>query len=217
MICALVLAAGRSRRAGGANKLLAPIAGKAAVRYVVDALAASRVDRILAVTGHDGAAVERALAGSGADFVRNAAWGEGLASSLRAGLAALAPATGAALVCLGDMPAVSPRSIGRILAARAGAGGRAVVPTCRGRRGNPVLWERRFFPAMARLAGDRGARGLIDTDAGLALEVETGDDGVLMDIDTPAALARVRAAMPPAGRDGAFPNLAAASGGPPCP
>lgn len=215
MICALVLAAGRSRRAGAANKLLAPIAGKAAVRHVVDALAASRVDRILAVTGHDGAAVERALAGSGAGLVRNAAWSEGLASSLRAGLAALAPATSAALICLGDMPAVSPQSIGRILAAR--DAGRVVVPTCRGRRGNPVLWDRRFFPVLARLAGDRGARGLID--AGLALEVETGDDGVLMDIDTPAALARVRAAMaqPGAGRGAPFPTLAAASGGPPCP
>lgn len=192
-IVALVLAAGRSRRAGAANKLLAPIAGKPVLRHVVDALAASRVESILAVTGHDAVATGRALAGSGAATVHNPGWQAGLASSLRTGLAALAAGTEAVLVCLGDMPAVKPASIDRILAAR--RAGAIVVPTCRGRRGNPVLWPRRLFPAMMRLAGDCGAWRLIAGKSGAVAWVETGDDGVLMDVDTPAALARARAVM----------------------
>ena len=195
-VAAVVLAGGRSRRAGAANKLLAPIAGKAVLRHVVDALAASRVERILAVTGHDAAAAGRALAGSGAAIVHNPGWREGLASSLRTGLAALARDTEAALLCLGDMPAVQPATIDRILAA--GTTGAVVVPTCRRRRGNPVLWPRRLFPAMMRLTGDCGAWRLIVEGGHPVVYVETGDDGVLMDIDTAPALARARAAMAPA-------------------
>ena len=69
---------------------------------------------------------------------------------------------------------------------------RGRVPTWNGKRGNPVLWSRRFFAEMAELAGDVGARHLIGEHAELVCEVAMPDDSVLLDIDTPEALASLR-------------------------
>ena len=74
---------------------------------------------------------------------------------------------------------------------------KAAPSSCRpasGKRGNPVLWARRFFAEMRRLAGDVGARHLIAAYPEAVAEVEMAGDGVLTDIDTPQALARLAAA-----------------------
>jgi molybdenum cofactor cytidylyltransferase len=87
------------------------------------------------------------------------------------------------------MPRVAPQMIDRLIQAFDPVEGRAIcVPTANGKRGNPVLWARRFFPEMARVEGDVGARHLIGEHAELVSEVEMGDDAVLIDIDTPQAL-----------------------------
>jgi molybdenum cofactor cytidylyltransferase len=62
-----------------------------------------------------------------------------------------------------------------------------IVPTFEGKRGNPVLWDRRFFPEMMALPGDVGARHLIGEHAEQVAEVEAGDAGILIDVDTPEA------------------------------
>ena len=71
------------------------------------------------------------------------------------------------------------------------------MPTRRGKRGNPVLWAKRFFPEMAELAGDVGAKHLIGEHAELVCEVEMDDDAILVDIDTPDALAALRDKLAP--------------------
>jgi len=102
-------------------------------------------------------------------------------------------------VCLGDMPLISGRQLDRRSAAFNPLEGRAsVVPTRRGKRGNPVLWSSRFFPEMAALAGDVGAKHLIGEHAELVAEVEMDDDAVLVDIDTPEALDALRQRRKPA-------------------
>ena len=67
------------------------------------------------------------------------------------------------------------------------------VPTVGGKRGNPVLWARRFFPEMAKLSGDSGAKHLIGEHADLVCEVEMAGEAAITDIDTPEALAAWRA------------------------
>ena len=105
-----------------------------------------------------------------------------------------------AVVCLGDMPLISGRHLDRLIAAFNLLEGRAIiVPTRRGKRGNPVLWSSRFFPEMAALAGDVGAKHLIGEHAELVAEVEMDDDAVLVDIDTPEALDELRRKGKPAG------------------
>ena len=91
------------------------------------------------------------------------------------------------------MPLISGRHLDRLIAAFNPLEGRAiVVPTRHGKRGNPVLWSKRFFPEMAQIAGDVGARHLIGEHAELVAEVEMDDDAILVDIDTPEALAALQ-------------------------
>ncbi|HSS63567.1 MAG TPA: molybdopterin-binding/glycosyltransferase family 2 protein [Gammaproteobacteria bacterium] len=190
-VYAVVLAAGQSRRMGGCNKLLEEVEGVPLVRKAVDAAAASICDGVLVVTGHEAARVESAVARAGVETARCRDYASGLSASLRAGIAALPEECDAAVVCLGDMPYVSSAHIDRLIADFDPLRGRAVcVPTFRGKRGNPVLWDRRFFSELMDLKGDVGARHLIGEHAHLVCEVAMDDDGVLTDVDTPQDLIR---------------------------
>ena len=183
---AIVLAAGQSRRMGGANKLLMPVKGELLVRRTVRAVQASRVEQVIVVTGHQREEVEEALADLGVTLVHNSRFAEGLSTSLKTGLQALKPEIDAAFVCLGDMPAVVTGHLNRLIADFDSENDRAIgVPTHNAKRGNPVLWARRFFEDMQEVAGDVGARHLIGANESLVYEVEFGDTGVLTDLDTP--------------------------------
>lgn len=189
-VVGVLLAAGGSSRFGEANKLLAPVDGDPVVRHAARALLASGVERTVAVVGHDRDRVAAALDGLDVAVVDNPAHESGLASSVRAGVRA-ADGADAAVFALGDMPAVRPASVDRLLAAyRAGAGD-ALAAACDGRRGNPVLFDARHFDRLAALSGDAGGRQVFGESDAAAL-VETGDEGVLLDVDTPAALERIR-------------------------
>ncbi len=197
-IAALLLAAGRSTRMGGPNKLLEPIDGTPMVARTAQRLLSSRARPVVAVLGNQADAIDRALGKLPVERVRNPAFAEGLSTSLKCGLAALPNDIDGVVVCLGDMPLITGRDIDRLIAAFNPLEGRTiVVPTRRGKRGNPVLWARRFFAEMAELAGDVGAKHLIGEHAELVCEVEMDSDGVLVDIDTPEALAEFRDKVKP--------------------
>ena len=195
-VAAIVLAAGRSSRMGGPNKLLAEIGGRPLVRIVAEAALASRARPVIVVTGHQRERVEAALAGLDVVLVHNPAYADGLSASLKAGIAAVPPAADGAIICLGDMPQVDARLIDRLLTAFDPERGALVaVPTIGGKRGNPVVWSRRFFSDLSTLTGDVGARGLIASYPEAVVEVATTDDAAFTDVDTPDALDAVRAAM----------------------
>ncbi len=192
-VAALVLAAGRSSRMGAANKLLAELDGAALVTRAVDAALSSHARPVVVVTGHEAERVRAALGRRTVGVVHNPDYADGLSASLRRGLTALPHDLDGALVCLADMPLVSAAALDRLIHAFNPAEGRAIcVPTWKGKRGNPVLWARRFFAEMARLTGDVGARHLIGEHAELVAEVPMPDDSVLADIDTPDELAALR-------------------------
>lgn len=193
-VAALVLAAGRSSRMGGTNKLLADVGGAPLVARAVDAALASQADTVIVVTGHQGEAVAAALAGKPVRFVHNPHFADGLSASLRVGLAAVPADADAVVVCLGDMPRVAAGVIDRLIAAYNPLEGRAIcVPTTHGKQGNPVLWDRGYFTEMAGLTGDSGAKRLIGQHADQLCEVSVDDAGVLYDVDTPDLLAQFRA------------------------
>lgn len=192
-IGAIVLAAGRSSRMGGPHKLLETIAGKPLVRRSVEAILASKASPVVVVTGHRSDEVEQALAGLDVACVHNPDYAQGLSTSLACGLAALPEEVAGAAICLADMPGVDAALIDRLadvfLAAQEGS---IVMPTVEGKRGNPVIWARRYFAALSAVSGDVGGRALIGENAANVVEVGVDSDAVLADIDTPEALEAAR-------------------------
>jgi molybdenum cofactor cytidylyltransferase len=193
-IAAVVLAAGRSTRMGGPNKLLAEIGGRPLVRIAVEQALASRAKPVIVVTGHERERVEAVLKGLPVQLVHNPDFAVGLGGSVRTGIAAVPAAADGAIVCLGDMPQVDAPLIDRLIAGFAPEqGALAVVPTIDGQRGNPVLWARRFFPDLMAIEGDVGARNLINRYGEAVVEVPVTGKGALVDVDTPEALRGVKA------------------------
>lgn len=185
-ISAIILAAGQSRRMGGRNKLLLDIGGEPLVRRTVKTALAAPVHEVIVVTGHESEALEAALHGLEVRFVNNPNFSSGLSTSLKIGVGAVGADASGAIVCLGDMPELSPSHLARVIDGFDPGEGREIgVPTHGGKRGNPVLWGRRFFQEMRELSGDVGARHLIGANESLVYEVEFDDTGVLMDLDTP--------------------------------
>lgn len=165
------------------------------VGRAVRAALESRADPVVVVTGHDGERVRAAaLAAAKSDrsvtILHNPDYAAGISSSIQRGLSALGPDIDGALICLADMPRISATVLDRLIDAFDPAAGRAIcVPVWNGKRGNPVLWARRFFPEMQALAGDVGARHLIGEHVDLVAEIVMPDDAILVDVDTPEALA----------------------------
>ncbi len=187
-VAAVILAAGQSSRMAPRHKLLVQDAtGRAMVARVVDGVLASRARPVLVVTGHRADEVKAALAGRPVTFVTAPDYADGLSASLRAGLAAVPASTAAALVVLGDMPLVTAATIDRLIESYDPDEGRTIVAPSHGELGNPVLWDRRHFPAMMALTGDRGARSLLRQHAEAVAEIAV-DDTVLRDFDTADSL-----------------------------
>lgn len=187
-IAVLVLAAGRSTRMGSRNKLLCEIDGIPLVRRAVNAACASHAAQVLVVTGHEAAQVEAALVDRPVSIVCNPDYATGLSSSLRCGLRALPADTAAVVVMLADMPRVTAQDIDRLISAFDARSPAILVPEHEGRRGNPVLWPRRYFPDMMAISGDTGARGMLEQHAAKVRPIPFPDDTIFLDVDTPETL-----------------------------
>ncbi len=184
-IAAIVLAAGRSTRAGEVNKMLAPIEGVPMVACTVSRVADSRASSIIVVTGHEADRVGAALAGAGAQFTHNPDVVQGMATSIAAGIKALDDDVDGVLICLGDMPALAAADIDRLIDAFKGDPDHGIcIPVAGGRRGNPVLFAAKFFPELVALSGDAGARAVIAAHGGEVAEVAMTGAGTLVDLDT---------------------------------
>jgi molybdenum cofactor cytidylyltransferase len=193
-IAAVVLAAGLSSRMGS-NKLLAEWRGKSLLRWTVETALASEASPVIVVTGHESAKVEAALKGLDVRIVHNLHYASGLSASLKAGIRAVPANSDGAIVLLGDMPEIAASLIDRMIAAFSPPDGRSIcVAVHEHRRGNPVLWARRFFSEIETLSGDVGAKELIAAHEDAVCDIET-DGAVLRDIDTPDALAALRAGV----------------------
>ncbi len=186
---AIILAAGRSTRMGGPNKLLARFEDAPLVRRVAERALASKADPVIVVTGHRAGDIANALAGLDVRIVHNADFADGLATSLKAGLAAVPEEASGALMLLADMPGITAAIMDRLIGAfEARPAPTIVLPTVDGKRGNPVLWSRDFFPELMAVSGDTGARHIIARHEDAVERVEIGAVAGV-DVDTPEALA----------------------------
>jgi molybdenum cofactor cytidylyltransferase len=188
---ALILAAGAGRRfasGGGGTKLLADFGGAPVVRHVTERVLSGGFTKVLVVTGAESASVCAALEGLDCRVVEASDWAEGMAASLRAGIAALAPGAAGVCVFLGDMPLV-PTGLCGALAEAAQAAGYAARPRHTGKPGHPVAFTRAAFADLMTLEGDMGATALLKARPERVAYCDTTDSGVLFDIDTPDDLA----------------------------
>lgn len=188
----IVLAAGRGTRFGGpTHKLAQPLAGASVLGTTIGHVLASELPLLVVTT--------QALVGEAAPLVASRDIlvlpddeRRGMGESLAAGVAARADAQGW-LVLPGDMPAVQPetlRAVAEALELQA-----VVYAQYRGRRGHPVGFAAELFSELVQLTGDEGARRVVARFPSVGVEVD--DPGVLLDVDTHADLAQVRASAAP--------------------
>jgi molybdenum cofactor cytidylyltransferase len=191
MICAIALAAGRSRRMG-AQKLLLPLRGRPVIAHVVDELLASPVHEVFVVIGPDGARLREALADRPVHVVVNPNTGDEMLGSVRRGLAALPEDCRAVVVALGDQPGVTRRVIGALIGAFEATGRGIVVPTHEGRRGHPLLFAAHYRDEVLSRYDGVGLRGLLRAHPDDIHEAPVGEHDILDDLDEPEDYVRAR-------------------------
>jgi molybdenum cofactor cytidylyltransferase len=182
MIHAVVLAAGRSRRMG-TQKLLLPIGGQPVIARVVDALPRGAVDRVWVVIGPDGEQIRLALADRDLAFVTNPDTEGDMLSSVRCGLRALPAPWDAVLVVVGDQPALTPQLVRNLVCSFQTSRSGIAVPTCRGKRGHPILIARLYLEELLTHHDSVGLRGLLQAHPADVIEVQIEDPAVLEDMD----------------------------------
>jgi molybdenum cofactor cytidylyltransferase len=190
-IVGVVLAAGTSSRYGTENKLLTDWAGAPIVRHATTTIERSGVDTTVVVVGHDAENVRGAVDGPADVVLRNERYAAGQGTSVERGVAAAREYDAdAVLFALGDMPRVAVESVNRLVAAYRYGVGDALAVAHDGERGNPVLFDAVHFPALSDVTGDIGGRQIFLRNDESAL-VETGDPGVLLDVDAPQHLEKL--------------------------
>jgi len=184
MICAIVLAAGRSERMGR-QKLLLPLKDRPIIVRVVDELLRVPVSRVLVVVGRDAGPIQAALCGREVSFVRNPDSAGDMLGSVRCGLRALPESCEAVLVALGDQPGLSHQLVGGLIGAFRESGRSIIVPAHGGRRGHPVLFDARFREEMLTRFEGVGLRGLLAAHPDKIHRVPVLSASALEDLDTP--------------------------------
>ncbi len=184
MICAIVLAAGSSRRMG-VQKLLLPFGGKTVITHIVDQLLESSVDNVRVVLGNQAKRISRELSGRPVSIVINDNYKSGMLSSVRCGLRRLPPQCRAVLVALGDQPSIASKLVNRMLQAFARSERSILVPLYKGRRGHPILFSITHRGEVLTHYEDVGLRGLLHAHPDDVHELSVSISSVLSDMDYP--------------------------------
>ncbi|MHC4558950.1 MAG: nucleotidyltransferase family protein [Planctomycetota bacterium] len=184
MICAIVLAAGRSRRMG-VQKLLLPFGGKTVIAHIVDQLLASTIGKVHVVVGHQGTRISRELSGRPVSIVNNPNYKSGMLSSVRCGLRELPRECKAVLVALGDQPSITSKLIDQMLKSFADTEKRILVPLYDGKRGHPILFSEFYRTEILTHYDNLGLRGLLHAHSDDVFELTVSTSAVLSDMDCP--------------------------------
>jgi molybdenum cofactor cytidylyltransferase len=196
MVAALVLAAGESSRMGR-DKATLGYGGSTFLGTVLKNLGEAGLERVAVVLGHHAEEIRRAMNLGGAEVVINRHYRRGQTSSLQAGLEALkSPELDAVVVCLVDHPAVSVRTLRRLVDSFRESRAPVVIPTHQGRRGHPVLLARELFKELDSLGSDAGANMVVHKYQAATQFVEVNDPGVLLDVDDPESYRRAIEGQP---------------------
>jgi molybdenum cofactor cytidylyltransferase len=186
MIVAIVLSAGESSRMGSPKALL-PLAGKTFIERIVACFKATKVGKIVVVLGHNAEQLRPQIEPLGVSVVVNPDYRRGQLSSLLTGLRTVEtePGVDGVLMHLVDQPLINPGAIDQMIDRFYESKKSIVIPTYKGKKGHPVLLSRSLFPELFQAPLDEGAKPVVRAHSDETLEVETGDEGFVIDIDTP--------------------------------
>jgi molybdenum cofactor cytidylyltransferase len=189
MISMLILAAGKSTRMHGSNKLLASIQGVPMVRRVVQAALGSNVDEVIVVLGWEEEKIHSALAGLNCRFTVNPNFEEGQSSSVRAGLAAVNSSSRAVMILPGDIARIDSSAIDMVIDKYDHGGCSIAIAGHEGKSGHPILFDKQLFPEIARINEETfGLKGVVKKHQSEICLVEVGSANVLKDVDEPEDL-----------------------------
>jgi molybdenum cofactor cytidylyltransferase len=184
-VSAVVLAAGSSTRfAGETPKQLTHIDGTSMVRRATQAALASKASETIVVTGYQQARVASEVKGLAVHPVYNRRFQQGLSTSVKTGLWAVSDRSSAVLFIPCDQPHLDTASIDLLVETYRRGRGSVLVPAYHGRRGAPVLFDRKFFAELAAITGDEGGRQILMRHPAEVVEVELQDEAPLLDFDT---------------------------------
>ncbi len=190
----VILAAGESARMGSPKQLL-PLDGQPLLVHTIEAALASAAWPIVVVLGAHAEKIKPVLARLPVLIVENPTWSEGLASSLRLGVATLQQFSrqlDAALVALCDQPAFSADTIAHLVAAQRATRRSIVAARYAGRNAAPALFLREHFPVLTALTGESGARTLLNDSPERVAAIDL--PALALDLDTPADYAALKKA-----------------------
>lgn len=179
----------------GRPKPLVKVGGRTMLARTLDTLREAGVSRVVTVLGDRADEIRAEIDLGDAVVVENPRFREGMSTSLRLGAQAVGPTATHVVTVLGDQPFVAPGTIRALLHRAETDPGLIFIPTYKGVRGNPVVFDARLVPELGRLTGDVGCRGLFPQHAGEIREVAVDDPGVLIDIDTDTELAAIERAL----------------------
>lgn len=182
-IWALVLAAGKSRRMG-TQKLLLPYRGKTIIEAVIDNILLAGIDKIMVVLGYQKEEITNILQNIPVNFCYNSRFDEGMHTSVICGFSKIPRNAHAALVFLGDQPFIPVDVIRMVVDSWKASGKGIVVPTFKGERGHPTLFDLKFRREILELDPSSGLKSFIKKFAGEVIETETNSPEILRDIDT---------------------------------
>jgi CTP:molybdopterin cytidylyltransferase MocA len=191
MLAAVILSGGASRRMGS-PKALVPYQGR------------SFLEHLLQITAHEEVGVRRVVLGAHAraiaetvelrpdEIVVNEDWEKGQLSSIQKGLRSLPGGTNGILLCLIDHPLVSRELVGDLIERFYSSGKAIVLPVYKGRRGHPVIFGAKLYEELLAAPLETGARAVVWAHSGEISEVETAEEGCVLNLNDPDALAQVR-------------------------
>ena len=182
-IAAVVLCAGESKRMGKKNKLLLQVEGKSLIKNYIEKISKSNVSEIVIVTGHQSDEIAKELDGYDLKFIHNEKYKEGMSTSLNTGINSLSDNINAAIICLPDMPMIGIYEINKLIEYyNPSIGNEICIATYNDQRGNPVLWDRKYFKKLMQIKGDKGGRYLLPKFLDKSVEVKLGE-AVTFDVD----------------------------------
>jgi molybdenum cofactor cytidylyltransferase len=187
-LAAAILAGGESRRMGTPKALL-PYRGKTFAEHLLEITSHPRVGAKRIVVGAHAQEISAKLRDSGTEIVVNRDWQQGQLSSIQAAVRSLAAnQTSGLLLCPVDHPLISTELVARLIEAFDSSGKLVVLPTYRGKRGHPLIFASALYPEILAASPEVGARQVVWAHAADLLEIQTEEEGVVLNLNDPETL-----------------------------